>query len=61
LRGLPTIESSGKLAEPKTLFDSVALDAEPVCISAGGVASRDVVPMDPGDLRELAFNGSAEC
>jgi hypothetical protein len=61
LRGLPTTESSGKLADPKTLFDKVALGPEPVSVSAGGVAPRDVVPIDPGDLRELAFKGSAEC
>lgn len=57
LRGLPTTASSGTLA-PKTLLESVWLGASG---SAGGVAPIEVVPIEPGDLRELAFSGSWEC
>jgi hypothetical protein len=59
-RGLPTTESSGRLPL-KTLLDRVALGPELVSISAGGVSPRDVLPIEPGDLREFAFSGSAEC
>jgi hypothetical protein len=57
LRGLPTTASSGRLV-PKTLLESVGAAAS---TSAGGVAPREVLPIEPGDLRELAFRGSAEC
>jgi hypothetical protein len=59
-KGLPTIDSSGKLVDPKTLLDRIGAAAEP-SVSAGGVAPIEVVPMEPGDLRELVFRGSAEC
>jgi hypothetical protein len=60
LRGLPTTESSGRLPG-KTLLESVWFEVAVVSVSAGGVAPRDVVPIDPGDRREIAFSGSAEC
>jgi len=60
LSGLPTTLSSGKLA-PKTLLDSVWLAVGAGSTSAGGVASTEVVPIDPGDFLEFAFTGSAEC
>ena len=60
LRGLPTTESSGRLPG-KTLFVSVWFDAAVASNSAGGVAPREVVPIEPGDRREVAFSGSAEC
>jgi hypothetical protein len=53
-------ESSGTLP-PKTLFGRVAFAAEVGSVSAGGVVPTEVVPIEPGDLRELEFNGSAEC
>jgi len=59
LRGLPTADSSGK--PPKTLLERVGFATDLVSMSAGGVAPREVVPMEPGDLRELALSGSAEC
>jgi hypothetical protein len=59
LRGLPTTESSGKLA-PKTLLGRVSFEGA-VSTSAGGVAPTEVLPIDAGDRRELAFRGSAEC
>ena len=59
-RGLPTAESSGKLVELKTLLGRVGAGTGP-SVSVGGVAPRDGVPIEPGDLRELMFKGSAEC
>jgi hypothetical protein len=59
LRGLPTTESSGKLA-PKTLLGRVWFEVD-VSMSAGGVAPTEVLPTEAGDRRELAFRGSAEC
>jgi hypothetical protein len=53
-------ESSGTLA-PKTVLGRVAFAAELASTSAGGVVPTDVVPIEPGDLREPEFNGSAEC
>lgn len=54
------MESSAKPA-PKTLDESVAFADELVSASAGGVAPREVVPIEPGDLREFEFSASAEC
>lgn len=52
--------SSGKLT-PKMLLGSVGIEGLSVSAS-GGVVPRGVVPIEPGDLRELfAFKGSAEC
>ena len=46
---------------PKMLLESVGTEVETVSAS-GGVVPRGVVPIEPGDLRELlAFSGSAEC
>ena len=53
-------ESSGTLPL-KTLFGRVEFAAELASTSAGGVVPTDVVPIEPGDLREFEFNGSAEC
>lgn len=60
MRGLPITESSGANV-PKTLLGSVGVAVEPESCSAGGVVPTDVLPIEPGDLRELEFNGSAEC
>jgi hypothetical protein len=53
-------ESSGTLV-PKTLLGRVAFALELASTSAGGVVPTDVLSIEPGDLRELEFNGSAEC
>jgi hypothetical protein len=53
-------ESSGRQA-PKTLLGRVALAAGLRSRSAGGVVPTDGVPIEAGDLREFALNGSAEC
>jgi hypothetical protein len=53
-------ESSGT-PPPKTLLERVAFADAVVSTSAGGVVPTDVVPIEPGDLREFEFSGSAEC
>ena len=53
-------ESSGTL-ELNTVLGRVPPAAALDSASAGGVVPTEGVPIDPGDLREPEFKGSAEC